>query len=274
MNHECRGPNCQHARSARGGYHLEKAMAHFGRAMAYGAPAQAILKHAMVLKSETHVPTWLTRTGTYYYDGGKFLYEYVKGESLRDTILVWLALYPPQHVYNDQPKLRAIVSISGIESHLDEDPSRRVVRISAELEPENDAQDPLAYRGIAIAVFNILRNHVARYYPHSISFGIGWPDEFRTIPKRTSAGDLAELETYDTIGAWIHAENVRNEDRVTKTAGVGEWFDSEVLRNRVKRHNESRAGHDKENTRPTQSPRKEAPRRDPMRDITRQLGGL
>lgn len=235
-------------------------MAHFGRALEYGAPVSRTPTSGSF---EPFKCTWSTRAGTYYYDGGKFIYEYVKRDTrlLHGTILVWLALFTPQAVYSYQPKLRARVSITGKQGRL-QNSDHEILRISADLEPENHIQDPLAYKSMALAVFSIMRNHVAVGISHSISFGNGWADEVRAIPK-TVLQEAAALETYDTIGDWVDRENVRNGDR-HGIDGMGTTFDDERPRGRNK--SMAARGHDKENTPP--------PYRDPLRDLTREFGNL
>ena len=121
---QCR--NCRasvasaHVRSASRYYEandMPKAMAHFGRAMEYGVvPTPTGLKpYSPTPKEGSFTPSgfdWRDQAGEYYYDGGKFVYEYMRNpvnsaSSMCDTIQVWLALYTPGDAYGTQPMLRA-----------------------------------------------------------------------------------------------------------------------------------------------------------------------
>lgn len=225
-----------HVRSASRYYEandMPKAMAHFGRAMEYGAGESVntgLRPYSTIQKTghmEPNPMDWTEREGTYFYDGGKFMYEYIRnpksnGRMMCDTILVWLALYTPgDGQYGSMPMHRASVIISGC-AHGNE---RGMMTIRVDLEPTNDVHDPLANRNIGLATLTILRRHIVRDISHSIQFGKGWHDDVSGIPQRLWADYLPKLEVYTTFGEWI-----KREISYTKWAGsrgVFKYFSDE-----------------------------------------------
>ena len=228
-----------HIRSASRYYEendMPKAMAHFGRAMEYGAgePSnRGVRQYAPIPTTgyaEPNPVDWTEREGTYFYDGGKFMYEYIKnpksnGQTMCDTILVWLALYTPgDGQYGSMPMHSASVIISGC-AHGNEG---GMMTILVDLEPTNDADDPLANRNIGLATLAILRWHIVRDTSHSIQFGKGWADDVLEIPKKLRSDYLPKLEEYTTFGQWIKRE-------ISHTAwkghrGMFNYFDDERQR--------------------------------------------
>jgi hypothetical protein len=201
-----------HIRSASRYYEasdLQKAMAHFGRAMEYGVGESVIKQYSPIQTTgyaEPNPVDWTKREGTYYYDGGKFMYEYIRNPksgklTMCDTILVWLALYTPgDSQYGSMPMHSASVIISGC-AHGSEG---GMMKIRVDLEPKSD--DQLANRNIGLATLAILRCHIVRDISHSIQFGKGWHEDVLGIPRRLCVDYLPKLEVYKTFGEWIDRE--------------------------------------------------------------------
>jgi hypothetical protein len=280
-----------HVRSASRYYEandLPKAMAHFGRAMEYGAgePSNTGVRQYAPIPTTGHAEPnpvdWTEREGTYYYDGGKFMYEYIRnpksnGKMMCDTILVWLALYTPgDGQYGSMPMHSASVIISGC-AHGNE---RGMMTIRVDLEHTNDVHDPLANRNIGLATLAILRGHIVRYISHSIKFGKGWNEDVSGIPQRLQADYLPKLEVYTTFGQWMDREISYTEYKGTGARGMLPYFDDERQRKYLEDSDKSRECmcKDPQNTKSAKSAKsaKSSPEKQgrmPLGDITNVTNG-